>query len=595
LQIYSHFHLCKVLCGFFSVFPVATILRRMKRLLQQPILPACILFAASVLVYLLKGTNAWWIVHDGLDSEVSFRFLPLEAGVLFSTSNDAIVPQVMNGIPRNCFNASAFNVISWLFWLLPPAWAYLVNTLLVKSIAFTGMWLLLKDAVLPEKGDRAAAAALSLAFALLPVYAIYGITVPGLPLLLWAIWKLATQTARWPWVIVLAYPFYASLVLGGYAVCVLLGLAAVVCWIKKQHSIAWMLMLSTALIGALFLVSEANLLAQFLFDRSYVGHRSDWVLAGYPMKASFYSFYSMFLYGQYHAPSLHQPLLLAVGIAVAVNLRLWLKTPSLLVLSTLIVSFCALYALFKWQPFVEIREKVSLLKTFQFDRFYFLNPVIWFLLAGFAIRTFSDTLSRTVLVTASYVAVGWISLNNHELLSNLSGRSTDGQCSTWNTYYAPQLMETVKKDIGLDPSLYRTVCLGMDPAVPQLAGFYTLDSYQNNYPLAYKKAFRKVIAPGLPADNNFDSWGSKVFIPISGYDDQTGTIRELQIDFEELYELGGRYIFSLLPMDSTSQPVQQVGAYPRAYNGQDFYVYKLASSLNRMPDSGFALLSPVLQ
>lgn len=562
----------------------------MKRALQDPFVPACILFIASLLAYLVHGHNAWWMIHDGLDSEVSFRVLPLKAGVLFSTSNDAIVPQVMNGIPRNCFNASAFNVISVLFWLLPPAFAYLVNTLVVKCIAFCGMWLLLKEIILPSPQQRAAAAALALGFALLPIYAVYGITIPGLPLLFWALWRLSTTDKRWPWWVVLVYPFYSSLVLGGYAVCGLLAFAALFFRIKKKYRPARVLAVSTALIGGLFLISEANLFSQFLFDKQYVGHRTEWVLAAYPLKAAFFSFYSMLLYGQYHAPSLHQPFLLALGIVAVVHARQWLKTPSLVAMTCCIVAFCAVYALFKWKPFVELREQISLLKTFQFDRFYFLNPVAWFLLAAFAVRSFSDIFSRTILTTASFVAVGWIVLNNDELVSNASGRSPAGQCLQWDQYFAPQWMEQARKDIGEDPASFRTVCLGLDPAVLQLAGFYTLDSYQNNYPLSYKRDFRLIIAPALSAGNNFDTWGSKAVIPITGYDQTTGFIHGLQIDFKALYNMGGRYIFSLLPLDESLQPVIQVAHYSAAYNGQNLLIYRVISPSEWTYDEGLACI-----
>jgi len=96
------------------------------------------------LIYVLNGENSVIKISDNLDSEILYRLLPKQSGTLFSISNDATVPQIMNGLKRNCLNASAFNFVTLLFFLFSPFYAYLINFIIAKSIAFLGMYLLLK-------------------------------------------------------------------------------------------------------------------------------------------------------------------------------------------------------------------------------------------------------------------------------------------------------------------------------------------------------------------------------------------------------------------------------------------------------------------
>jgi hypothetical protein len=95
-------------------------------------------------------------------------------------------------------------------------------------------------------------------------------------------------------------------------------------------------------------------------------------------------------------------------------------------------------------------------------------------------------------------------------------------------YYSENLFNKIRRDIGTETPLYRVAAFGIHPAVLQHNGFYTADGYCSNYPLVYKKAFRKIIAAELPEIvkkqktnlNAFDSWGHKLYL-------QTGSMFEI--------------------------------------------------------------------
>lgn len=80
-------------------------------------------------------------------------------------------------------------------------------------------------------------------------------------------------------------------------------------------------------------------------------------------------------------------------------------------------------------------------------------------------------------------------------------RNPDYGLLSYREYYAIGVMEQVKDFLGeaagTEPSEYRVVSLGIDPAAALYHGFYCLDGYSNNYPAEYKHDFRRVLAPEL--------------------------------------------------------------------------------------------------
>ena len=63
----------------------------------------------------------------------------------------AVIPQVMNGLPRNAFGTE-FSGIVWLYALFPTMVAYGLSQAITRVFAFLGMYLLLRDHLL--KGEE---------------------------------------------------------------------------------------------------------------------------------------------------------------------------------------------------------------------------------------------------------------------------------------------------------------------------------------------------------------------------------------------------------------------------------------------------------
>ena len=126
-------------------------------------------------------------------------------------------------------------------------------------------------------------------------------------------------------------------------------------------------------------------------------------------------------------------------------------------------------------------------------------------------------------------------------------------------FYAEELFTQIKDHIGLPPEDYRVASLGLHPAIAQYNGFYTLDSYNNFYPLSFKYQFREIIENELEKNKQiriyFDEWGGRCYL----FTDELGKhymfkksskkkLTHVQFNFEPFKEMGGTHIFSSVPI-----------------------------------------------
>ncbi len=111
---------------------------------------------------------------------------------------------------------------------------------------------------------------------------------------------------------------------------------------------------------------------------------------------------------------------------------------------------------------------------------------------------------------------------------------------------------------------YRVASIGLHPAIAQYNGFYTLDTYNNFYPLSYKYEFRKIIEKELAKNKTirtyFDEWGGRCYI----FTDELGKhymftkksnkrLRNAELNIEHFKKMDGRYILSAVPIENARQ------------------------------------------
>ncbi|GAB3548167.1 hypothetical protein GCM10027577_24090 [Spirosoma fluminis] len=203
------------------------------------------------------------------------------------------------------------------------------------------------------------------------------------------------------------------------------------------------------------------------------------------------------------------------------------------------------------------------LQVFPFDRFYFLLPLLWFYLFSLSLRAYKSNsfLNRLFLIGQFMVML----MANHRWAINIgkmTGQVSDEEYPSYRAFYAPDLFSKVRDYIGRPQAAYRIVSVGMHPAVALYKGFYTLDSYQNNYLVSYKHSFRRVIARELikarAIVTYYDAYGCRCYTysaelgisPESAFcgKHKKRSLTKLALDAVALQSLGGRYVLSAVPI-----------------------------------------------
>jgi hypothetical protein len=309
---------------------------------------------------------------------------------------------------------------------------------------------------------------------------------------------------------------------------------------------------------------------------TFVSHREEMVIASLDF---FDNFRNIFFEGGSYAKSYNLPIVILAAVAIMARCVYRTKTDGrdtdnrkdnrfvlmlLLLLAALVISLMA--ALWRAEPVVNMRMSAGgTLKSFQADRIYWLLPLCWYMILALSLKE-TESLCRGILSAVSLVLLvflGYSIYENSTIYHNLRLMIFPDtyHLMDWDDYYAEDVYSQIDVFIGEDKSEYRTVSLGVTPAAALYNGFYCLDGYSNFYPLEYKHEFRQVIEKELEKSDElrvyFDTWGNRCYL----FNGETGnymmipgsnggSFGHLELNTQKLYEMGGRYIFSALPIDN---------------------------------------------
>lgn len=515
--------------------------------------------------YLALGEGSVFPIHDQLD-ETLLTYL-LNARHLFDGSDS--FPEMLGGIRRSGMQPSAVVFIP-LYALFPPLCAFLMQYLAVCASGFGGMY----GSVRKLTGSSILALAVAGCFCMLPVQPVYGLSILGIPLLLYA-YLLLAERERLPlaYALILFFGLATHLVLIGYVALAFWMLDILRRAFRGQRPFP--LYCGFALLTAVYLAVNRSLFAELILGSGRdSSHREELVNAPMDFWATAAD---VFFHGAQHVEPLHARLippivLLLAGEGVYCLLRKKkgcldraLDEMYRLALGGMaaLVGIALFYAFCKSGMVTDFKNSMSgFLRYFQAERFYWAYPALWYLefalVSGFLWRAGGRSLwPRAALLLALLPTLNLVKENSYfyrnvNQLNNGSG--VTGYIS-WESFYAEELMARLESAIGRKPSQYRIAHLGMSPAPALMHGFYTVDGYSNNYPLEYKHRFRRVIAAELAKNEEtrvyFDGWGSRCYL----FNGETGAYwmlgkgsgvvyENLDFDMAALRELGCEYLFS---------------------------------------------------
>lgn len=552
-------------------------------------LVAVLIIIAYLSPALILGEASHVMIHDHLDGPFVRTKLLAESGMMFGAL-DATIDNIMNGAPIATLGSS-LNITLWLFYFLDPFGAYVVNQFLIRVVAYFGVYLLLKRYVLKEESDWPALVGTSIAFALLPFYAMFGLTVAGQPLALYAFLNIRKSCGDWKdWLIIATVPFYSLFVLSYIFFIGIIGLL----WLydlvnQRKANIAFAV--AIMLMTSLFILVDYRLVFALLSpEYGFVSHRTEFQFASNNLITNLKEALNNFIYGQGHAVSLHYKIVLPT-IALAAFVALWqkVKTRLLWLLLGLIMLISLWYGLW-FSAWEFIHLTLPNLPYFNMGRFNFLHPLLWYVAFGIAISILWKHLPKIgkplgIFLIALQIAF-LFNRSDNRVEKNLSAPS-------FGEFYSQALFSDIAVYINKDKSSYRVCSLGIHPGIALYNGFYTLDGQLPNYPVKYKHQFRKIIEKELAGNEiyrkYFDEWGTRFYVfsgelePLkseaflltkSKVELYHAQVRHLQFNTEEFKKMGGRYLFSALEIQNAKDiGLQLLKVFERNDSPWRIYVY----------------------
>lgn len=524
---------------------------------------AILIVLAYLSPYYFLGENTHIRVHDNLDSNIVWYKILAESGQIFAAPNSQL-PNIINGLPRSAL-PSALDGVLWLYVLFPPFLAYAISQTMMRIIAFIGMFLLLRTYIIPglQRGYYVIALGVSVCFAILPYWPSGVLSIAGLPLatyLFLTIRQREFETPKRYWVYLSLIPFFSNFILTFVFFLTIVGLLFLYdVWKKKRFNRAFFL--SISLMISIYLIKNYMLIYSMFIDSGSVSHRKELDLGYNSFTQTVQLFKQNFIHSHTHALDFHATIILPVILVGFVIATFYRTNVNLLIkLFLLNVLFSLAYSFWYWEGLRMLKDSFSVFNEFNFGRFHLLRPFLWYMMFAIALSIIWKKLKfGSIIVCLLLIAqIGQLFVLTEEIKYRHVGTPTYAE------FYDEELFAEIETYIDKPQENYRVVSIALHPTIAQYNGFYTLDTYNNTIPLAYKHDFRKIIAPELEKNHTlekyFDTWGSRLYV----FSDEIGKkyvfkkdsdmrINELDLNIEQLKKLGGKYIFSGIPIENHTE------------------------------------------
>jgi len=472
----------------------------------------------------------------------------------------------------------------------------MIQFFVVELVAFLGMYLLVK-----ELTDSSIIALLCGGmFMFLPFQPVYGLSVVGGPLAVWAFLCLYQgKRIIQSFLSIILFGLGANLILLGY---VILGLVLLVLigltirWHKRdkyqvpeiakdvrRHNQLLLYGFLTLLV--VYVITNFSLFLELFVGSDYVSHREEMVITG----TGFGSAWEVFLHSAQHAPTLHEKLIMPIILVIIFYAIVYKKLPkesktlywylvSLFAINVLVALF---YGFCQSPLVVDFRNSVTgFLHYFSAYRVYWIYPTTWYVMAGLSAGLVwkhhgkLPAVLTGILIVLVLVPTAWNIRQNSNWILNKSQYKNNGNVGliSWKDYFAEDVMSQIEADIvartGAQQDSYKVASLGMCPATALQSGFHCIDGYSNNYSLDYKHAFREIIETELikcdSMKNYFDVWGSRCYLfteESQNYyylkKDADFQYQNLELNTQKMKELGCKFLFS--GAEIAQENVQKLG------------------------------------
>lgn len=523
----------------------------------------------EILPYTYGFPHIFTILHDNLENDVVRAKLLADSGKLWASNKD-IIPNMMCGLPRLSYN-SALYYIPWLFYFFDPYYAYIINVIFIHIIGFIGVYVLSNQTITikDEKLKFITCTLISLIYSYQLEYPNFGLSLAILPWILSII--LVNQKIKWyHYLIVIIIPF--TTLFTHYGVFLLIFLFLYL-FFEKFYIGSWnkkILYLIMYLVPVYILV-EYRLILAFFGDSSFVSHRTEHNLSKLNISDAIIPFFKLLVNGYYQAPYFTHILILFLIILKLLKIKI---DKNMIFILSLFLIFCSLSIFYNTIYFNFISQKIKIFKMLDMSRFYTVTP-------GFVLVLYLYSLNHIFsknIKYLNYFVVLLLSINlylnirhNHtfkDFFKKIVNISSKPEMNTINhayldEFYAQDIFNKIKAKINYNTS-FRVGSIGLHPGIALFNGFYTIDGVISNYPLDYKKKFRKIIENELNKNEKikkyFDEYGNRAYLFSSELSQthlflssQMPTIKNLELDNIVLKQLNCKYIFSSVIIENADK------------------------------------------
>lgn len=272
----------------------------------------------------------------------------------------------------------------------------------------------------------------------------------------------------------------------------------------------------------------------------------------------------------------------------------------------LLVCAACLAVIWNSSPIISLRLSIGgALPYFQADRIYWCFPFLWMLVLGLLLESICGwgekarkvvgmipALCCALLVTVEGLQI----LRDSPLNKNVRLMlSPDYQQITWESIYMDDVFARIDQVIGAEKDNYSVVSLGIYPSVALYHGYTCADGYSNNYDLAYKHRFRRIMTRELEENPEslryFDEWGNRLYLAGAPYGINGMVSRgqspytDLDYDLNAMQDLNIRYLLAAAPVELSRSAQEQTNLCLELVEGSPFtddtayyevWVYRIA-------------------
>lgn len=539
------------------------------------------------LPYFILGKGSYVQVHDQMDGEILNYIYQAKYFMKGST-----VPEFMSGMDKCAMTLPApFGVLFYL--VLSPQHAFSVMQWFVLIVGFFSMYKLCQKL----RMNLEVCLAVGVLYCFIPFYPTYGLASLGQPMLVLAGLYLLEEEASIGKKIaacgmIALYAGFSSLALIGFVWIIVGGTLMLWQFLKKQTGKAFRIGVGTLVMVLVYILTNLNLIKSVLGVSKFTSHRQEMILN--PTSDLLGHAKSLLFVGGSYSNVYSAGILLAAVITLLIVTFIWIRHKACRCVSQIaneqiiircryimyIMCFLLLgiiwAVLWNSAAVLTIRNNIGgMLAYFHADRVYWMFPFMWAMILAcvldiwiivlFAAKSIClksvcgiAALSLCLIQGAQEFRDGTLNKNMRLLFAN------NYQQITWEAFYMEEVFDEMKEYMEEDTSSYSVVSLGIYPSVALYNGFICADGYSNNYDLAYKHGFIKIIeeemAKNKEAEALIKTWGNRLYLvsgeyglsPLMGKDSAL-VYTDISLDTEAMKRLNIRYLLSAGPISNADE------------------------------------------